>query len=207
MTSPARDAQDLHDLISDAIGDSMDMDWTYSDGAKAIIRAFEREGLVVMQSDASNPVSDAPEHISPARDDAQVGDILRHKDGRTGAFASVETDGRFRVQSLRGKGFWVFAPEDIVTSPARDDAQVDERALKTRIFTPAGADAHAGAMDALHRFAQLTACPPGHDVIGYFSHMTDVWQDVCQREYRRKQAAQPDASQPGTDERSEGVNT
>lgn len=38
---------EVEDAISDAIGDSMDMDWTYRDGAKAILSAFAREGWVV----------------------------------------------------------------------------------------------------------------------------------------------------------------
>lgn len=36
--------------------------------------------------------------------------ILRHHDGRTGTFVEIEADGRLRVQSLKGKGFWIFAP-------------------------------------------------------------------------------------------------
>lgn len=63
--SPAIDTQDLRDLISEAIGDSMDMDWTYSDGARSIIRAFEREGLVVMESGASKAAPDASGYIAP----------------------------------------------------------------------------------------------------------------------------------------------
>ena len=38
--------------------------------------------------------------------------VLRHRDGRIGTFAGMETDGRFRVQSLKGKGFWIFHPAD-----------------------------------------------------------------------------------------------
>lgn len=38
--------------------------------------------------------------------------ILRHRDGRTGTFVEIEVDGRFRVQALKGKGFWVFHPAD-----------------------------------------------------------------------------------------------
>jgi len=37
---------------------------------------------------------------------------LRHHDGRTGTFVAIEDDGRFRVQSLKGKGFWIFHPAD-----------------------------------------------------------------------------------------------
>jgi len=36
--------------------------------------------------------------------------LLRHADGRTGTFAHLEPDGRMRVQSLKGRGFWVFDP-------------------------------------------------------------------------------------------------
>jgi len=38
--------------------------------------------------------------------------VLRHNDGRTGTFVCVEPDGRYRVQSLKGKGFWIFHPCD-----------------------------------------------------------------------------------------------
>jgi len=48
----------------------------------------------------------------------EPGAILRHRDGRTGAFVSVEDDGRYRVQSLKGNGFWVFHPDDCVVAPA-----------------------------------------------------------------------------------------
>ncbi|WP_303713626.1 hypothetical protein [Brevundimonas naejangsanensis] len=42
----------------------------------------------------------------------EVGTVLRHHDGRTGAFVCTEGDGRYRVQSLREAGFWVFHPDD-----------------------------------------------------------------------------------------------
>lgn len=57
-TQQAPDPQDIEDTISDAIGDSMDMDWTYSDGARSIMRAFEREGWAVMQNGASKAATD-----------------------------------------------------------------------------------------------------------------------------------------------------
>lgn len=40
------------------------------------------------------------------------GTLLRHDDGRTGTFECVEEDGRYRVRSLKGSGFWVFDPDD-----------------------------------------------------------------------------------------------
>lgn len=53
-----------------------------------------------------------------------VGATLRHQDGRTGVFVCTEKDGRYRVQSLKGKGFWVFHPDDceqVAPSAATDD--------------------------------------------------------------------------------------
>jgi hypothetical protein len=41
-----------------------------------------------------------------------VGAMLRHHDGRTGIYVCTEEDGRYRVQSLKGKGFWVFHADD-----------------------------------------------------------------------------------------------
>jgi len=38
--------QELIDLIGDAISDSMDMDWTSTDGAKAALAALQKEGLL-----------------------------------------------------------------------------------------------------------------------------------------------------------------
>lgn len=40
------------------------------------------------------------------------GTLLRHADGRTGTFVSPEEDGRYRVRSLKGSGFWIFHPAD-----------------------------------------------------------------------------------------------
>lgn len=46
-TEPVSDHQDIEDLIADAIGDSIDMDWTSRDGAKAVVKALEEEGLTI----------------------------------------------------------------------------------------------------------------------------------------------------------------
>ncbi len=40
------DRQDLEDRITDAISDSFDMDWTARDGARAVVKALEDEGIV-----------------------------------------------------------------------------------------------------------------------------------------------------------------
>lgn len=67
----------------------------------------------------------------------EVGAILRHHDGRTGTFVCLEEDGRYRVQSLKGKGFWVFHPADcgLVASGASTDDLVDRfaDALKAKL--------------------------------------------------------------------------
>ena len=42
-------SQDLEDLLTDAINDSLDMDWTGRDGARAIIRMLAEEGLAVVE--------------------------------------------------------------------------------------------------------------------------------------------------------------
>lgn len=39
--------EDLEDIITDAIADSFDQDWSARDGAKAVLRAFVAEGLTV----------------------------------------------------------------------------------------------------------------------------------------------------------------
>lgn len=85
-------AQDVIDTISDAIGDSMDVDWTYSDGAKAIMLAFQREGWVVMQNTASIPPADTQNDIREAA--AEVAEILRSDDPMMvmeGALERLET--------------------------------------------------------------------------------------------------------------------
>jgi hypothetical protein len=63
---PAWADQDIEDLLSDAIGDSFDMDWTARDGAKAVLAALKREGLLV----AAKP-SEAPAGLTPAEQKTQ----------------------------------------------------------------------------------------------------------------------------------------
>ena len=56
--------------------------------------------------------------------DIEVGATLRHHDGRTGTFVCVEGDGRYRTQSLKGKGYWIFHPDDCerIPSPTTNSA-------------------------------------------------------------------------------------
>lgn len=42
------DRDDLTDIISDAISDSLDMDWTSTDGARAVVKALVKEGIVTL---------------------------------------------------------------------------------------------------------------------------------------------------------------
>jgi hypothetical protein len=46
LTNPA-DWEEIEDFFSDTISDSLDMDWTSRDGAKALVRALQEEGLVL----------------------------------------------------------------------------------------------------------------------------------------------------------------
>lgn len=61
---------------------------------------------------------------------------------------------------------------------------VDEKAEKVRLFGAEAADLHTDTINNLHRFAQLTGCKPGRDVIGWYSEMTTAWQEACSRQYR-----------------------
>lgn len=42
------DRDDLTDIISDAISDSLDMDWTSTDGARSVVKALVKEGIVTL---------------------------------------------------------------------------------------------------------------------------------------------------------------
>jgi hypothetical protein len=49
LTKPI-DPEELTDFIGDAISDSMDMDWSASIGAKAVVRDMAKEGWVVVDT-------------------------------------------------------------------------------------------------------------------------------------------------------------
>ena len=53
------DEDDLEDMIDEAISDSLDVDWTSRDGAKAVLRALEEAGFVVIKpAPAAAPLDD-----------------------------------------------------------------------------------------------------------------------------------------------------
>ncbi len=45
MSAPEWTAEDIEDLVADAISDSMDIDWTARDGAREIMRQLAENGL------------------------------------------------------------------------------------------------------------------------------------------------------------------
>lgn len=60
MDSRADDDDDLEDMIDEAINDSLDVDWTSRDGAKAVLRALEEAGMEIVKK-AAVPVEDDDE--------------------------------------------------------------------------------------------------------------------------------------------------
>lgn len=80
--------------------------------------------------------------------------LLRHDDGRQGIFVSIEPDGRLQVQSLKGKGFWVFHPDDCDLMARQDPAtapkpadrrQAAKATTRVRILAAARALFEAGS--------------------------------------------------------------
>lgn len=47
--------QDIEDLIADSIGDSIDIDWSPRDGAKAVLEALRKEKLLVAAKPSEQP--------------------------------------------------------------------------------------------------------------------------------------------------------
>lgn len=88
-----------------------------SDVRKEAVQTAAMAARVVLDGDASvddwraakglDPLTGSTHAVAPT-----PGVTLRHQDGRTGTFVSVEEDGRYRVRSLKGPGFWVFHPAD-----------------------------------------------------------------------------------------------
>lgn len=101
-----------------------------------------------MDIDQANPGPLVGRRRPPLTSDS----LLRHNDGRTGTFVAFEGDGRVRVQSLKGKGFWVFRPEDCEhlgqrpgAAPIRPNRrQAAKAATRVRILAAARALFEAG---------------------------------------------------------------
>lgn len=83
---------------------------------KEAVQTAAMAARVVLDGDVSVNDWRAAKGLAPLTGGAaatlQLGTTLRHRDGRTGTFVSVEEDGRYRVRSLKGPGFWVFHPAD-----------------------------------------------------------------------------------------------
>lgn len=93
------------------------LDEPSSDVRKEAVQTAAMAARVVLDGDASVDDWRAAKGLDPLTGRAGAvaptpGVTLRHQDGRTGTFVSVEEDGRYRVRSLRGSGFWVFHPAD-----------------------------------------------------------------------------------------------
>nr|WP_313634442.1 hypothetical protein [Brevundimonas diminuta] len=92
-----------------------------SDVRKEAVQTAAMAARVVLDGDASVNDWRAAKGLDPLTGGAAAaltpGTPLRHRDGRTGTFVSVEEDGRYRVRSLMGPGFWIFHPADC--SPGR----------------------------------------------------------------------------------------
>ncbi|MEN5112804.1 hypothetical protein ABE453_02185 [Brevundimonas diminuta] len=88
-----------------------------SDVRKEAVQTAAMAARVVLDGDASVNDWRAAKGLDPLTGNEAAGamtpgTLLRHTDGRTGTFVSLEEDGRYRVRSLKGPGFWVFHPAD-----------------------------------------------------------------------------------------------
>ncbi|WP_303713763.1 hypothetical protein [Brevundimonas naejangsanensis] len=92
------------------------LDEPSSDVRKEAVQTAAMAARVVLDGDASVNDWRAAKGLDPLTGSAAAaltpGTTLRHRDGRTGTFVSVEEDGRYCVRSLKGPGFWVFHPAD-----------------------------------------------------------------------------------------------
>lgn len=91
-----------------------------SDVRKEAVQTAAMAARVVLDGDASVNDWRAAKGLDPLTGGVAAltpGTPLHHRDGRTGTFVSLEEDGRYRVRSLMGAGFWIFHPADC--SPGR----------------------------------------------------------------------------------------
>lgn len=90
------DPKELEDLIADAIADSLDVDWSHRDGARAVMRALASEGWAVV----ARPIDAAPDLLEALRgwdklhsDMIAAGGALDQlPDGEIERFAAVQRD-------------------------------------------------------------------------------------------------------------------
>ena len=54
---PSFDRQDLLDLITEAIADSLEPDWTCRDGARAVLNALIDDRVITLRADEPKPGS------------------------------------------------------------------------------------------------------------------------------------------------------
>lgn len=93
------------------------------EGDAAIVDAHGKTVLVIdpdrdLEDHQATAIADHVFARTAATAAIAVGAMLRHHDGRTGTFVCIEVDGRYRVRSLKGKGFWVFHPDDCERLPS-----------------------------------------------------------------------------------------
>ena len=101
------------------------------------------------------PVQPAPLDLSGLQSGIS---LLRHNDGREGTFVEIEPDGRARVQSLKGKGFWIFHPQDCghVGSRQSEPAKPLNRRQTAKIATRSRIIAAARALFEDGTYAEAT---------------------------------------------------
>ncbi len=104
------------------------------------------------------------------------GTILRHDDGRTGTFVSLEDDGRYRIRSLKGPGFWVFHSADC--RPSASD-----------LTPPAPARDAEKLREALKHYA--CSCEPGHCAMSADETDVPVDDQMCGRRAAEALSAAP----------------
>lgn len=66
------DREELIDLIADAISDSMDMDWSYRDGARAVVAALIEEGVVKIAPQALAEAEGAQQNETDGAHEAAI---------------------------------------------------------------------------------------------------------------------------------------
>lgn len=109
--------------------------------------------------------------------------LLRHSDGRVGTFVDIEADGRVRVQSLKGKGFWIFSPAECEYDGHRgkplNRRQQAKARTRTRVLTAARAlfEAQGYARATIREIATAAGMSTGA-VFANFEDKDALWSAV-----------------------------